>query len=271
MNEQKQLSIMEFSKLTGIKRENLRFYDQIGLLCPESRGDNNYRYYSHHQLSSAYLISGLRQMDVGIEEIKQYSTQRTPEKSLALLAQQDARIEAKILRLRETQHIMKLYSDMVKEALAHEENTLFLIEKEQEPIFLCPPVSLHMSYDERETLSYSYAEEKGINLGYPLGVRIPHQCLTPDAALNELQYYFKVKTQSNGEKPSGLYAVAYGQYPPWHSAPLYVRLLDFIHEQGLYICGEAYEEYPLSDISVQTFECYCIRVEIQVSYEVQSV
>ena len=38
MSQKKQLSILEFSRLTGITRDNLRFYDRIGLLKPEIRG-----------------------------------------------------------------------------------------------------------------------------------------------------------------------------------------------------------------------------------------
>ena len=66
MNQKKQLSILEFSRLTGISRDNLRFYDRIGLLCPEQRGENNYRYYARSQLNSAYLISSLRLLEVGL-------------------------------------------------------------------------------------------------------------------------------------------------------------------------------------------------------------
>lgn len=80
MSEKKQLSILEFSRLTGIKRDNLRFYDRIGLLKPEIRGENGYRYYTRRQLSSAYLIGGLRLLGVGLEDIKRYSAGRTPGK-----------------------------------------------------------------------------------------------------------------------------------------------------------------------------------------------
>ena len=66
MNQKKKLSILEFSRLTGISRDNLRFYDRIGLLCPEQRGENNYRYYARHQLNSAYLIGSLRLLEVGL-------------------------------------------------------------------------------------------------------------------------------------------------------------------------------------------------------------
>ena len=92
MNQKKQLSILEFSRLTGISRDNLRFYDRIGLLCPEQRGENNYRYYARSQLNSAYLISSLRLLEVGLEDIRRYSAGRTPERMLAFFAQQEERI-----------------------------------------------------------------------------------------------------------------------------------------------------------------------------------
>ena len=50
MGQKKNLSILEYSRLTGIKRDNLRFYDRIGLLKPEIRGENGYRYYTRRQL-----------------------------------------------------------------------------------------------------------------------------------------------------------------------------------------------------------------------------
>lgn len=139
MNQKKQLSILEFSRLTGISRDNLRFYDRIGLLCPEQRGENNYRYYARSQLNSAYLISSLRLLEVGLEDIRRYSTGRTPERMLAFFAQQEERIQAEIARLRETSEIMKLRASLAQEALAHAEGAYLLEDRPRERIFLCPP------------------------------------------------------------------------------------------------------------------------------------
>ena len=139
MNQEKQLSILEFSRLTGISRDNLRFYDRIGLLCPEQRGENNYRYYARSQLNSAYLISSLRLLEVGLEDIRRYSAGRTPERMLAFFAQQEERIQAEIARLRETSEIMKLRASLAQEALAHAEGAYLLEERPRERIFLCPP------------------------------------------------------------------------------------------------------------------------------------
>lgn len=139
MNQKKKLSILEFSRLTGISRDNLRFYDRIGLLCPEQRGENNYRYYARHQLNSAYLIGSLRLLEVGLEDIRHYSAGRTPERMLALFARQEERIQAEIARLRETSEIMKLRASLAREALAHADGEVLVEERPRERIFLCPP------------------------------------------------------------------------------------------------------------------------------------
>lgn len=76
------MSIKEFSRLTGINRELLRFYDNIGLLTPEYRGENSYRYYGFRQIELANLISGLRSIDVGLEDIKSYLGERSPERMI---------------------------------------------------------------------------------------------------------------------------------------------------------------------------------------------
>lgn len=264
MSKKNKLSILEFSRLTGIKRDNLRFYDRIGLLCPETRGDNNYRYYSRHQLNTAYLVSSLRWIGVGIDDIKLFSAQRTPQKALELFAHQEEHIQAEIERLQEIRRIMEIHSEMIREALAYNGDTLFLQEKSDEPIFLCPTIPDYLSSDEGEKFSYDYAEKHGINLGYPLGAKLTQGCLEAGDTATVLQYYFKAKAHSNALKPAGLYAVAYGKCDPWHSEPLYHKLLEYVRAQGLSIAGDAYEEYPLSDISIQTPDCQGVRVEIPV-------
>lgn len=265
MNQKKQLTIMEFSRLTGIKRENLRFYDRIGLLTPNMRGENNYRYYSRRQLNEAYLISNLRGLGVGIADIKQYATERVPEKTLALFAQQEVRIQEEIRQLRETSLIMKMHSDMVRETLVHGENALFLEEKKREPIFLCPPIHEDMDDDEGGIFSYAYAESHGINLGFPQGTLIARERLESGNVPTIYRYYFRVGSGGNAYKEPGLYAVACGCCDPWKVEDLYLGLLDFIKDQGLYICGDAYEEYPLDDVTVHSNEQFCVRVEIPVA------
>ena len=210
MNQKKQLSILEFSRLTGISRDNLRFYDRIGLLCPEQRGENNYRYYARHQLNSAYLIGSLRLLEVGLEDIRHYSAGRTPERMLALFARQEERIQAEIARLRETSEIMKLRASLAREALAHADGEVLVEERPRERIFLCPPPPEGMSDEESESFAYEYAAGKGIHAGYPAGV-----LATPSGGGWAYRFYFKTGgRRGNAWKPAGRYAVAYGRSIP---------------------------------------------------------
>lgn len=262
MSQQKQLSILEFSRLTGITRDNLRFYDRIGLLKPEIRRENGYRYYTRRQLGSAYLIGSLRLLGVGIDDIRQYSASRTPEAMLALFAQQGTRIKEEIERLEETNEIMGLYADMAREALCHGEDGFYLCERRQERIFLCPAFPDAKNEDEAGALAYEYASSHGVNLGYPAGVMIAQDALLSDSAAPAYQYYFKSSRKWNVWKPAGLYAVAYGQSERQDTQDIYLQLLDFIHAKGLEVGGNAYGEYLLDDLAVQTPEQYYGRMEI---------
>lgn len=262
MSQKKHLSILEFSRLTGIKRENLRFYDRIGLLKPDIRGENSYRYYTRHQLSSAYLISGLRLLGVGLDDIRAYSAGRTPERMLDLFAEQEARIQSEIERLRENSEILKLYADMAREAIRHGAGELVLEERRKERLFLCPSVSAAMDGDEGEILAYEYASGQGVNLGCPMGVMVSQEELCSDAP--DYRYYFKAGKRGNAWKPAGLYAVAYGRSAGQDAEGFYQKLLDFIQGQGLEVAGGAYGEFLLDDLAVQDPEQHYGRVEIPV-------
>ena len=264
MSQKKQLSILEFSNLTGINRENLRFYDRIGLLKPETRGENGYRYYTRRQLGSAYLIGGLRLLGVGLEEIRRYSAGRTPEEMLRLFAEQEVRIQAEIEKLRETSEIMGQYADMAREALRHGENEFAVTERKRERIFLCPSFSAARDEEEAETLAYEYAGSHGVNLGYPMGVMVSKKSLLSGDMAPPYQYYFKSSRQGNAWKPAGLYAVAYGKSESQKPQDIYLQLLGFIREQGLEVAGNAYGEYLLDDLAVQGPEQYYGRMEILV-------
>lgn len=264
MGQKKNLSILEYSRLTGIKRDNLRFYDRIGLLKPEIRGENGYRYYTRRQLSSAYLISGLRLLGVGLEDIRHYSAERTPEKMLGLFAEQEAKIQAEIKKLQETSEILKLYADMAREGLRHTEGELTLEQREAEPIFLCPLPPASSSEDEAEIYAYESAGEQGVNLGYPMGVKIAMKDLICPGESPVYQYYLKAKTTPNTVKPAGLYAVAYGRSNLLEAMDVFERLIQFIDDQGLVIAGDAYGEFLLDDLAVLEPAQQFGRIEIQV-------
>jgi len=64
------LSIGNFSKITKVSTNALRYYDEIGLLKPAHvNNDNGYRYYDTSQLETMLLISKLKSCQLSLEEI----------------------------------------------------------------------------------------------------------------------------------------------------------------------------------------------------------
>lgn len=263
MKDQAYMPISEFSRLTGIKRENLRYYDQIGLLSPECRGENGYRYYTQRQLSTAYLIYSLRELGISIEEIKKYIDRRTPQKMFSLFNSQKEYILKEMKKLERTLEIMELYVDMAEDALKYEENSINIEYKKKEPIFLGPIISPD-SIDDSVIALYDYAATKGIDLGYPFGTIVSIENIDSEKSLSVLQHYFKIESDHNSYKPEGKYAVLYGKCAYAESDNLYENLLTFIKENKLRICSHAYEEYPLNELSTKDDNQYCVKIEIMV-------
>lgn len=263
MKDKSYMPISEFSRLTGIKRENLRYYDQIGLISPEYRGKNDYRYYTKKQLNTAYLILSLRELGISIAEIKKYVDRRTPEEMFSLFRTQKKHILKEIKKLHRMLEVMNLYTNMAEDALKYEENSINIEYKKKEPIFLGPILS-NDSTDGTMVSFYDFASENGIDLGFPLGVVVSKENLESGEPLLVFRYYFKVETEENAYKPEGKYVVIYGRCAYGESDELYETLFKFINENNLRICGDAYEEYPLNELSTKDEDKYCVKIEIMV-------
>lgn len=64
------MNINELEQLTGITKQNIRFYEKKGLLHPARNSDNNYREYTHDDLVQLKTIKLLRKLDFSLEDIR---------------------------------------------------------------------------------------------------------------------------------------------------------------------------------------------------------
>ena len=63
------MNIKEVETLTGITKQNIRFYEKKGLLSPQRNEENSYRTYSSEDIETLMQIKLLRKLDVSIENI----------------------------------------------------------------------------------------------------------------------------------------------------------------------------------------------------------
>ena len=90
------LTTGEFARLAGTTKHTLFHYDKIGLLSPERKSTNQYRYYAASQLEIFDVITILKEIGMPLEEIKSYLDNRTPKLFLELLEKETFAIEKRI-------------------------------------------------------------------------------------------------------------------------------------------------------------------------------
>lgn len=99
-------SIGKVSRLCNVSIKTLRYYDEIGLLIPDCRKDNsNYRYYTHEQILTLFIIRKLRHLGVPLKEIKD------------IIGRKDAESMEKCIRqrLEEINHAIEALNDQYAE------------------------------------------------------------------------------------------------------------------------------------------------------------
>ena len=66
------LSVSEMAKLTGVSVRTLHYYDQIGLLRPETAADSGYRWYGEADVERMQQILFFRELDFPLKDIRHY-------------------------------------------------------------------------------------------------------------------------------------------------------------------------------------------------------
>ena len=96
---EKYYRIGEISRLYKISTDILRYYDKIGLMSPDFIGENGYRYYSKKQIWKLNNIRNLRNIGVGLEDIKEFLDERNINSANDIIEFQLEKVEDKIKKL----------------------------------------------------------------------------------------------------------------------------------------------------------------------------
>ena len=74
----KLLTIGQFAAMHGINKKTLMWYDEIGLFKPAAiNPENGYRCYSYHQSPILETILLLRELNVSLDEIREFMKNRS--------------------------------------------------------------------------------------------------------------------------------------------------------------------------------------------------
>ena len=261
MNETTLLSIKDFSRFTGVRQSTLRYYDEIGLLPPAARGENNYRYYVPFQIITLNFINVLIEMGVHLSDIKKMSKERTPESIIGLLSRQEALLDSRLNSLRSAYSIIHTYRDNIQEALLVSDCDVRLEELDEAKMILGPVNDFKGSdtFYEEFMRFCNKSPDYRINLRYPVGGY--HNDM--ESYLSEPgrpQRFYSLDPTGNHTRKKGQYICGYirGYYGEFGVLP--EKMAAFADKHSLTFNGPVYVIYLLDEVSVVNTDQYLSKV-----------
>ena len=250
MDDTTLLTMREFSKFTGTKQSTLRYYDEIGILSPVSRGENNYRYYIPFQIILLSFINVLIDIGIPLSVINKMNVDRSPESVMELLRQQETKLDYQLYKLRTAYSIIHTYRDNITAGMMARDGEIRLRELEDTRMVLGPETN--WIGDEsfyRPFIEFcNSARDYRINLRFPIGgmhYDIEEFLKAPPRP----NKFFSQDPLGNYIRKAGKYIVAYrrGFYGEFGDLP--ERVVAFAREYNLAFNGPVFISYLLDEIS----------------------
>lgn len=269
---EKLLKISEFAALSGISRQLLIYYDNQSILHPvQVDHSNGYRYYSYHQLTAASVIVSLRQAGMSLERIRTYLMERSPEKLMELLHEQENDLTEQIQKLERIKGMVLSRLEHTAQGICIGKEQLWTADCPEENIFLGP--ALPEDYEPSDGWNclpafYEACIAQNIQIGLTVGSLVEFDKRTGKLLDKPTRYFCRLPKEQYPDfhtKPAGRYAIGtkYMGYEG-NTAILYLQIFNYIEEHGLTICGNAYEEFLIDEIGEKDINRYMLQISIQV-------
>ena len=260
-------TISEFAKFSRMTCETLRHYDRIGLLSPEARGENNYRYYATAQLAVVNVIHTLQESGMTLDEIKRLKDIRTPELTSEMFTRQIENIDKLMKYWDRARKLLFTLRESIRSVSNIQEEEITIQYMPEEPIILGDLNDYSRGGNDYDALFRFYYDmhlkHPDLDMNYSVwGVFSQERIERGDWIWPDRFYFYNPEGWDS--KPAALYAVGYTRGGYGTGGELYRRLMDYIGGNGFEICGDAYEEYPLNEVCTAEDKDYLMRVMVRV-------
>lgn len=259
----------EFADLCGVKKQTFFHYDDIGLLKPEYKNENGYRYYSIQQTEVFSVIEMLKEIGMSLAEIKDFFHSKSPQEALELLTEKEETMKRKIAKMQRTQQIIQNKKKQIGEALRLDFDQFTIEEREIEYYVLSEDI-LTCSDKEctKSIMSFiKYTKQEEFDIGYPIGVLIRQEHVEAGNYWSYSHFFMRVNQSDLVEpfiKKAGKYVVGYHKGSYVAIQDTYEKIKAYLSKEGYRICGDSFEEYVIDEVSVSGEDNYVTKIMIQV-------
>ncbi|MDD3278297.1 MAG: MerR family transcriptional regulator [Lachnospiraceae bacterium] len=132
------LTTSEFAELNGVNKRTLHYYHRLGIFSPDAVGVNGYRYYTLEQSIELENILMLRELNMSIEEIKNYISKPSQECFIDLADQKCEEIDREVRILKDRKKYWKEKKQQLILCNGIEDGKIELVELEKNYVLKTP-------------------------------------------------------------------------------------------------------------------------------------
>ena len=268
-NEIIKLTVSQFAKLHNVNKRTLHYYDEIGIFSPDYKGENGYRYYDYMQGVDFEYIKMLKELNMGLDEIKKYIDSPNEEdfKEIAEVKIKEIDQEIKLLNRRREVLEDKL-NKLNKCDEVRKKNSIKVIDCEEQKFFFTP---FKFEDDDLKQLITHIKDVwtvdeycKGIGSFVSVDKIKRGEFEEYDGLFIEMLEDMESKNTKNTIiKPKGKYICAY-HMGDWDTLPnFYGEIVKYAEENNLTLVGYSFE-IGMNDFAISDMEDYITQIMIRV-------
>lgn len=266
----RKLTTAQFAKLHGVNKRTLHYYDNIGLFCPDTKKDNGYRYYNISQSMEFEYIRMLKELNMSIEEIREYRENPSSDQFLKIANEKEEQIDIEIQKLNRMKKILQTKKEQITFCETLQEQEIRIEECKAEKILVLP-------YDfVDDDISQIFACLKDVwsidQIRMGIGGFISlNKVYNKDFARYDGIYTVALNDSSASNcliKPEGKYLCGY-QKGMWDKLPMmYEKMLEYAMKNRIELEGYAYE-IGLNEFAISNPNDYITKIMIQMKENIE--
>lgn len=265
-NEIIKLTVSQFAKLHNVNKRTLHYYDEIGIFSPDYKGDNGYRYYDYMQGVDFEYIKMLKELNMGLDEIKKYIDNPNEDdfKEIAEVKIKEIDQEIKLLNRRKEVLDDKLQK-LNKCDEVRKKNNIKVVECEEEKFFYTP--FKFEDDDLKQLISHIKdvwtVDEYCKGIGSFVSVEKIQRGEFEEYDGLFIEMLDDIDSKNTIIKPKGKYICAY-HMGDWDTLPdFYDEIVKYAEENNLTLVGYSFE-IGMNDFAISDMGDYITQIMIRV-------
>ncbi|KGR76291.1 MerR family transcriptional regulator [Ureibacillus sinduriensis] len=267
----KYLTTGEFAKLCKVNKQTLFYYEQIGLLKPVMKNKNRYRFYTVHQLEYFFVIDLLKDLGMSLNDIQQYTQNKSPERFLELMYKKKEEIVKKRQEIEAKEKMIEAKIALMEEASNLGFNEITLEQLPEATLYLSRKIENITDEKYVEVISDFIEElsESHLDSGYPIGTITEREQVLKGEFSNYSYLYIEQPTPKEGhpyfKAVKGDFLIGYHVGDENTIGTTYQRLFSEMERLDLALGDHVFEEYVYDSVVKNDTEHYVTKIMIQVN------